>query len=149
MKTVFDPAVRDELIGRINSLNENSVAQWGKMNIHQMLKHCIIWDEWVLGTHKVEYKQSFLGKIFGKMALKSSVKDDKPLKKNMPADRLAVKDAPKDVERQKRVWMERIASYNHYSNPAFVHGFFGKMSTEQIGVFAYKHSDHHLRQFGC
>ena len=114
-----------------------------------MLKHCILWDEWVLGTHNVEYKQSFLGKIFGKMALKSSVKDDKPLKKNMPADQHVVKVAPKDLEAQKRVWMERIASYDHYSNPTFVHGFFGKMSIEQIGIFAYKHSDHHLRQFGC
>jgi hypothetical protein len=45
MNSVFDKATRDELISRINTLNENSTAQWGKMNIYQMLKHCILWEE--------------------------------------------------------------------------------------------------------
>lgn len=30
MKTVFDKTTRDELINRINTLNENSIAQWGQ-----------------------------------------------------------------------------------------------------------------------
>jgi hypothetical protein len=31
MKTIFDDATRDELIQRINSLDEHKKAQWGKM----------------------------------------------------------------------------------------------------------------------
>ena len=46
MQTIFDKTNRDELIKRINALNENSKAQWGKMNICQMLKHCIKWRKW-------------------------------------------------------------------------------------------------------
>lgn len=150
MKTVFDKSVREELIDRINALNKNSKGQWGKMNAYQMAKHCTIWDEWVLGIHNPKYTHDFLGRIFGKMALKSTVKDDRPLKKGMPAGRgFVIKDKQGDVELQKKIWMERIAAYEHYSNPAFIHGFFGKMSVDQIGIFAYKHSDHHLRQFGC
>ena len=45
MKTIFDKTTRDELINRINSLNENSNPQWGKMNVSQMVKHCTQWDE--------------------------------------------------------------------------------------------------------
>jgi hypothetical protein len=45
------------------------------------------------------------------------------------------------------VWDEWILGKN-YSNEDFIHDFFGKMTKEQIGVFAYKHTDHHLRQFG-
>jgi hypothetical protein len=41
-----------------------------------------------------------------------------------------------------------VEAYANYSNPGFVHDFFGKMTDEQIGIFAYKHADHHLRQFG-
>jgi len=150
MKTVFDKAVREELITRINSLNKNSAAEWGKMNVYQMAKHCTIWDEWVLGTHSPVYKQDFLGLVFGKMALASSVKDDRPMKKNMPAGRdFVVKEKNGDVDLQKKVWTKRIAEYEHFSNPAFLHDFFGKMTTEQIGIFAYKHSDHHLRQFNA
>ena len=59
MKTIFDKTTRDELISRINSLHHTSTAQWGKMNVFQMTKHCTIWEEWILGTNKPVYKQEF------------------------------------------------------------------------------------------
>lgn len=148
MKTIFDKATRDELIGRINAVHPADMARWGKMNVYQMTKHCTIWDEWVLGKNSPAYKQGLLGLIFGKMVLGSAVKDDKPLQKNTPAGRdFVVKEKDGDLELQKKTWIERIEAYEHFSNPGFVHDFFGKMTTEQIGIFAYKHADHHLRQF--
>ncbi|MES2747199.1 MAG: DUF1569 domain-containing protein [Bacteroidota bacterium] len=147
MKSIFDQSTREELIARINKLNESSTPQWGKMTIFQMLKHCTRWDEWVLGTYNPRYKQDFMGFIFGKIALKSNVKDDRPIQKNMPAGKLAVKETNGDVTLQKQLWIQRIGQYENYSNPNFIHDFFGKMTKEQIGIFAYKHADHHLRQF--
>lgn len=148
MKTIFDESTRDELIRRINSLNENSKPVWGKMNICQMSEHCTIWNEWVLGKKDFVYKQEFLGKIFGKMALKSNTKDDKPIGKNMPAGKaFTVKESVDDLLNLKSIWIEQIKSYENFSNDNFIHDFFGKMTIEQIGVFAYKHNDHHLRQF--
>ncbi|MES2560829.1 MAG: DUF1569 domain-containing protein [Bacteroidota bacterium] len=150
MKSIFDQAVRDELIMRIQSLSKDHTARWGKMNIYQMISHCILWDGWILGNTNLKYKQEFLGKLFGKMALRSSVKDDKPIGKNMPAGRaFIIKEQNGNVELQKKIWVERIAAYEHFSNPDFIHDFFGKMTKEQIGIFAYKHSDHHLRQFNA
>ena len=150
MKSVFEKSTREELIGRIESLNENTIAQWGKMNVYQMAKHCTIWNEWVLGKKHFNYKQDFLGRIFGKMALESSIKDDTPMKKNMPAGRdFTVKEKNGNFELQKKNWIELIAEYEHFSNANFIHDFFGKMTIEQIGIFAYKHTDHHLRQFSA
>ncbi|MEQ9376110.1 MAG: DUF1569 domain-containing protein [Imperialibacter sp.] len=150
MKSVFDENVRAELIGRVNTITESSVAQWGKMNVFQMLKHSTKWSEWVLGTHKQVYKQELLGRIFGKMALRSNVKDDQPMKKNIPSGRdFVIKDKTGDVELQKMAWIERITEYEHFDNPDFIHDFFGVMTREEIGIFVYKHSDHHLRQFGA
>ena len=150
MKTIFDKTTRDELIDRISTLTESSTAQWGKMSVYQMTKHCTIWDEWVLGTKNPTYKQEFLGLVFGKRALKSIMKVDKPLKKNIPtSSAFTVKENDGDVEAQKKIWMNLIAEYAQFSNPDFIHDFFGKMTKEEIGVFAYKHSDHHLRQFGA
>jgi len=40
MKNVFDPAVTAELIHRIEQLNPQSPAIWGKMSVDQMLAHC-------------------------------------------------------------------------------------------------------------
>jgi hypothetical protein len=42
-----------------------------------------------------------------------------------------------------------VDGYEHYSNPDFIHDFFGRMTREQVGQLAYKHTDHHLRPFGA
>ena len=148
MKTIFDRTIRGELVQRINLLNENSNSVWGKMNIYQMTKHCTIWNEWVLGKKDFVYKQDFLGRIFGKMALKSNTKNDKPIGKNMPAGNFfTVKGKIHDLTSLKLLWIKQIEAYGNFSNDDFVHDFFGKMTLEQIGIFAFKHNDHHLRQF--
>jgi hypothetical protein len=150
MKTIFDYTTREGLINRINSLTRTNTAQWGKMNIYQMTKHCVIWNDWILGKNQTVYVQEFLGRIFGKMALKSTVGNDKPMKKNMPAGRaFTIKEKEGDLELQKTIWMKQIAEYEYFSNPNFIHDFFGKMKTDEIGILAYKHFDHHLRQFNA
>jgi hypothetical protein len=149
VKTIFDLSTRGEIIQRIGSINENSKPLWGKMNAFQMTKHCTIWDEWVLGKNDPVYKQIFLGKIFGKMGLKSDTSDDRPIGKNIPSgSAFVVIEKEGDLENQKAIWSNLIAEYEHFSNDKFIHDFFGKMTIEQIGIFAYKHNDHHLRQFG-
>jgi hypothetical protein len=145
MKTIFDPATRNELIARISSLNENSTAQWGKMNVYQMVKHCAAFEEMALGKKK--YKRKFIGYLFGKMALRNVMKDEKPLARNTPTlPELIIKENG-NISDQKANWIALIEEYAHFSNHNFVHPFFGKMTKEQIGYMAYKHTDHHLRQF--
>lgn len=144
MKSVFDKITRDELITRINSLDENSTAQWGKMNVSQMLKHCTQWDEMALS--KKQYKQSLLGKLFGKMALKDMMKD-KPMKKNLPTvPSFKIKENI-NVAEEKNKWVRLLDEYEHFSNDGFIHPFFGAMTKEHTGYMVYKHADHHLRQF--
>ena len=150
MKTVFDKADRDRLIDRINSLSKYNEARWGQMNVYQMIKHCCIYDSWVLGKNNPKYRQTLAGKIFGKMVLKSMTRDDRPVKKNMSTIKdFIVKKRDGDVELQKKIWIRLISEYDNYSNPDFIHSFFGKMTMEQRGILAYKHADHHLRQFGA
>ena len=146
MKTVFDKTTRDELIGRIDTLNENSKNKWGKMNVYQVLKHCTLWDEWM--QRNKSNKQAFIGRLFGKMALKKILKDESPLARNTPTLReLIVKEINGDVASEKTKWIALINEYAHFSNPNFVHTFFGKITKEQAGQLVYKHADHHLRQF--
>lgn len=149
MKTIFDNQVRKGLISRIQSLNEEHKAQWGKMNLYQMVRHNTYWNGWIQGTESHIYKQAFMGKIFGKIALRKMIGNEKPLDKNIPtSSQFKVKETNGDLEVEKLKWVSMIKAYENYNNPNFVHDFFGKMSREQIGILAYKHSDHHLRQFG-
>jgi hypothetical protein len=144
MKTIFDQTTRDELINRIKTLNENSTPQWGKMNVYQMLKHCTLWEEMLLG--KRQYKQSFLGRLFGKMALKDMLKDE-PLKPNLPTVPGFKISGNGDVAAAKAEWIRLIEQHALQKSSGFVHPFFGRLAAEQGGRIAYKHIDHHLRQF--
>jgi hypothetical protein len=55
MKNLFDSTARTELIARIHQLDEHSIAQWGKMTVYQMIRHCAKWDDMLLG--KIVCKQ--------------------------------------------------------------------------------------------
>jgi hypothetical protein len=147
MKTVFEQETRNELIRRIQSLQENSPRQWGKMSLSQMLRHCTQFEEMSLGKKK--YKQAFLGKLFGKLALKNILRD-KPLKKNLPTvPEFRIKEKEPYVEEGKKNWISLIGEYELLSTEGFVHPFFGRMTKDQSGYWSYKHADHHLRQFSA
>ncbi len=148
MKTIFDKEVTDELISRIEKLTDKHSPQWGKMNVNQMVAHMNIWNEWVLGKNELPHKQGFLGKLIGKRMLKRDTRDDSPMARGMPAGKgFTVKEHVQDLPKQKDRWIELVRELSHYQDHYFLHDFYGYMTREQIGIFVYKHSDHHLRQF--
>ncbi|MBI5372970.1 MAG: DUF1569 domain-containing protein [Sphingobacteriales bacterium] len=146
MKTVFDSATREELVARIRTLDENSRALWGSMTVYQVLKHGRLWEEMAAG--RIRCKRVFAGRLLGRLVLKNVLKDDSPLmRKAASSPELLVKETTGDIAAEKEKWIALVKAYAHFSNPGLVHPFFGKMTKEQIGYFAYKHIDHHLRQF--
>jgi hypothetical protein len=148
MKTVFDAAVRDELVSRINTLTLQNHAQWGKMTVSQMLKHCILCDEMFFG--KLVIKRVFIGRLLGPMMLKKVLKDDRGFGRNSPTSQLLKTTGQNcDIDLHKKEWISNIEQFAVYNNTNFIHPFFGPMTKDQVGLFAYKHADHHLRQFGA
>ena len=149
MKTIFDNNTREELIDRIGNINEDTKSHWGKMNVYQMLQHNTYWNGWILGHNNHTYKQAFIGKIFGKIALKRMIKDEQPFDKNIPtSEQFKPKALIGDWDAEKSKWIFLLKEYENYNNPNFIHDFFGKMTKEEVGILVYKHTDHHLRQFG-
>lgn len=146
MKTIFDQTTRDELVGRVKKLSENSTAQWGTMNAFQMLRHCTISEEMYQG--KRSFKRLFIGRLFGAMALKGILKNEEPMKKNQPTHPEMKITGSGDFQKERDRWIELLEGYAAHSNHGIVHPFFGKMNKSQIGQYVYKHTDHHLRQFG-
>lgn len=149
MKSIFKQEDRAEIISRINTLNEESKAQWGRMTIGQMLRHCALCEEYYMGNFEV--KRSLLGRIVGKMAINSMLKNERvPFPKNSVAPaQFRVAENIDQIEEEKQKWLALMNKYANYNNDHFTHWFFGKMSKEQLGQFVYKHSDHHLKQFGA
>lgn len=150
MNTIFDSTIREQLVGRIKQVHLNDKAEWGKMNAFQMLKHNTYWNEWILGKGNHVYKQSLIGRVVGKMVLKNMIIDEKPIDKNIPTSaQFKAKELKGDFESEKSKFISLIYAYENFNNPNFIHDFFGTMTAEQIGVLVYKHTDHHLRQFGA
>ena len=84
------------------------------------------------------------------MALKNSLKDESPMMRNaVTSAELKVKESHGSLTPERAKWIALIEELAHFSNPDFVHPFFGEMTKEQIGYHTYKHIDHHLRQFNC
>lgn len=149
MKDIFEQKTIDEFKHRIHNLSEDAQPLWGKMNVYQMLKHCSENEKMIL--QEKSYKRLFFGKLFGRMALKSMIKDDKPLDKNQPTHPEFKIKGEGDVESQKEIWLSLLDKYPQKTAAdfdQFVHPFFGKMGKKEVAIASFKHIDHHLRQFG-
>jgi DinB superfamily len=148
MKSIFEKQTREELIHRIEKLSDSSAASWGKMNVYQMIIHCIKTEEMYLQLKR--YDRLFIGRIFGQMSLKSLVKDEKQFKQNEPTHpEFKIKDNGY-ISATKAKWISLIQGFENKKEAdyqGFLHPFFGKMTKTEVGHYNYKHIDHHLRQF--
>lgn len=146
MQTVFNNSTANQLNTRIAALSAQCKPLWGKMDCFQMLRHCVLSEE--MFQRKKTYGRLFIGRLFGRMVLNKVLKSD-GMKKNMPTHPDLKIKASGDIEAEKLKWITLINNYANLPREDFIHPFFGKMTCDEIGQFVYKHTDHHLKQFGC
>ena len=143
-KSLSDPRARQELLDRLDRLTSGATPLWGTMTAPQMLAHLADWMLMAKGELKV--------------GLKNRPQRYPPLKQLMiywlPFPR-GIPTSPELVGRRPLEWsIERAAVHKHvesFANPRATwpeHPVFGKMTSRAWSVFAYRHMDHHLRQFG-
>ena len=145
VKNLFDTAVKQELIDRINTLAPESKAIWGKMNVAQMLAHCQMPLGVATGKHIL--KRNFLFSLIGPL-FKKQLFNDKPFKRNLPTDKTFIIANPQDFAKEKQSLIDMINSFSEASMSGKPHPFFGDLSNEEWSRGTWKHLDHHLQQFG-
>jgi Protein of unknown function (DUF1569) len=146
VKNLFDPAVKQGIISRINSLTPQSKALWGKMNVSQMLAHLQMPIAIAYGTHQP--KGSFLLRIIGPL-FKSKLWDETPYKQSLPTDpTFVMTGSEKDFEKEKTKLLEMVNRFTESAVAGERHPVFGKMNKENWSKATWKHLDHHLKQFG-
>jgi len=145
LQNLFDPAVKQEIIDRINKLTPQSPAQWGKMNVAQMLAHLQVPIGVAEGTNKI--KRTLFARIVGPLA-KPILYSNKSFKRSLPTDPSFVMiGSEKDFKKEKQNLVEMVSSFSEKNIVNEVHPFFGKMTKEQWSIGTWKHLDHHLQQF--
>ena len=148
MESIFEPGSCAAILQRIEKLQPDTAAQWGKMNVSQMLAHCQVPIECALGDR--QQKQSLFGKLFGPITKKQMLKDT-PFKKNLPTDASFVVKDQRNFEKEKqslKTLIQRLSSADTALIIQRPHPFFGKLTAEELGKLTWKHLDHHLQQFG-
>ncbi|MFN0057137.1 MAG: DUF1569 domain-containing protein [Planctomycetota bacterium] len=148
MSSMFNPKDSDAILARIQRLTPNQKAEWGKMNVSQMLAHCRA--PLRVATGELQLKRSLMGFLFGRLA-KKSLTGPKPFQRNLPTDKSFLVRDQRDFATEKRELIEQVQSFVAGGPAGLIstpHPFFGKLTVAEWDTLQWKHLDHHLRQFG-
>lgn len=149
MRNSFDIKDSQDFINRIQQLNSNTQALWGKMNVAQMLAHCNVAYELVYEPKHPKPKG------FKKWMLKKFVKNyvvsEKPYKKNTQTAPEFLIQTDKDFEVEKNRLIAFVQKTQSLGSAYFEgkesHSF-GPLTTQEWNNLFSKHLNHHLTQFG-
>lgn len=145
-KDLFDHPVYTELHDRVQKLESTDKALWGKMNAGQMMSHCSVAIEAALGITSVEDKSNLLFRTVVKWAALS----ERPFSKGLPTGKEYIMDDRRDFDREKSRLLKNLKRAHEAGMDAewYPHTVFGKLKPREWSWLLYKHTDHHLRQFG-
>ena len=148
MKSLFDIETQEEVIQRLNNLSNTNKAQWGKMSVDQMLKHCQAPLNVAIGNDELNSKIGFMKKLLFK-AFKPTMYNDKLWNQNIPTAKEYVVTGRHDFDSEKEQLKKVINEFSALKtkNDWPSRPFFGTFKTEEWGKLQYKHLDHHFRQF--
>lgn len=151
MKSVADPAVLESLKHRFAALTPGSERRWGTLTAHEMVCHIADSSDMILKTRPrtlpSPVKPRFLFKFVG---LWTPIRWPHGWRTNPRLDPRVAGTKPSEflADRTRAlVGLDALARAEKGSLE-HVHGVFGSMSTRDWQRFAFKHTDHHLRQFG-
>jgi len=145
--SILNDVERTAILQRIGSVTSASVPRWGQMDAKAMLTHLKQSALMALGELPVANKNKRAFQVF---PIKHLILYVVPFPKSAPtAPELLVSDASSvDAIRSELMSLiERIGTGPREGDGP-VHPLFGRLSFREWGVATYKHTDHHLRQFG-
>ncbi len=149
LPNIFSQSVADEIIERIQQLKPTTPAQWGKMNVSQMLAHCNVTYE--MAYENKHPKPNFLMRLILKTFVKNLVVNEIPYKKNaQTAPAFLITDEKEfDMEKNRLIqYIQKTVDLGAESFEQKESHSFGPLSITEWNNMFYKHLDHHLRQFG-
>jgi hypothetical protein len=147
MGSILNEVDRTAIRERIASVTSASAPRWGQMDARAMLTHLRQSALMALGELPVAGKNK---RVFQVFPIKHLILHVVPFPKGAPtAPELLVSDGASvdDLRSELVSLLDRIGS-GPREGAGPVHPLFGQLSFREWGVATYKHTDHHLRQFG-
>lgn len=153
MPSFFDRSTSGEFLARLDRLTRDSQPEWGTMSVAQMLAHTSKPFETV---YDPEYERQYpkpkgLTKLILRLIAKPYVVGTTPYRKNgkTAAAFLVTDERDFETERKKlKGFIKRVADEGAAAFEGRESHSFGKLKAKEWSTLFYKHTDHHLRQFG-
>ena len=147
-KNLFNAAAAESIIQRVQQLQPDTAPLWGKMNATEMLRHCNSCNAEILEQERGDKKTTVKQFLLRILALYLAPNFAKGISSE-PHHNFAGKVDSSQFEPQKGAFIRLIRELHATKRPlTLTHPAFGNISTREWGIAAYKHMDHHLRQFG-
>ncbi|HEU0013101.1 MAG TPA: DUF1569 domain-containing protein [Longimicrobium sp.] len=146
MQTLFDARARQQLTERIAKLTPDIRPSWGKMDAGRMVVHVTDQLRAGLGELACQPKNTPLAHF----PLKQLVIYVLPWPKGTPTAPELIARTPGDWQAEVaelRDALERFGTRDPQA-PWPDHPAFGRLTGKQWGHLSWRHTDHHLRQFG-
>ncbi|HEX8409302.1 MAG TPA: DUF1569 domain-containing protein [Thermoanaerobaculia bacterium] len=146
MKTLFDEQQRNGLMSRIERVTAETRPTWGKMNAERMLTHLVESMRMAIGELQTRPKNLFIRfapfrQLF--VYVLPWPKGVPTAPELIPSDSRNVDDSKRELARLCTEFGKRNTREDWPYHPAF-----GELGRKGWGVLAWRHIDHHLRQFG-
>ena len=146
--SIFNHSSFVSIYNRILALRPAAKRRWGKMNLVQMMRHLTIAIGSGVKVYKLHDESSFLSRTFLKFIVLRILGR---LPKNAPAPSGFKTDTKilLDFNTEKANILDVLEIAYASTQSTYPHPLFGKMNRNEWGKLAYRHFDHHLRQFGA
>jgi hypothetical protein len=145
-KSLSNARTRQELLARLERLKPGATPLWGTMTAPQMLAHLTDWMLMAKGEIKVALKK----RPQRIPPLKQLMIYWLPFPKGIPTSPELIGRKPLEWATERAAVRGHVQSFENLNSKSTwpEHPVFGKMTPKAWSVFAYRHMDHHLRQFG-
>ena len=148
MGSILNEGDRAAIANRLRSLSASSTGRWGSMDVTSMLQHLRRSSLMALGELSVPSKSK---RAFQMFPLKHLILYVVPFPKGAPTAPELKPDVTMSFEEERAAvlaLLERLGTgLREGAGPP--HPLFGPLSWREWGVATYKHTDHHLKQFGA
>ncbi len=143
--------LRNEYIDLLSQLDADAPRKWGKMNVQQMIEHMADYVRIASGKTPMEIitAEEHIPRMQGFLDSEKKMRENTPnqlLPDEPPAVRhTSKKDAINELE-QEIIYFFLV--FEKDKGKTLKNPFFGVLDFAQQVQLLYKHSTHHLRQFG-
>ena len=150
--TMWDPIARSTLIDRLGHLEPTATPLWGRFSAHGMVVHLIDSARMALGAMPVRMARGTPARIIRLPGMRHLFLYVLPFPRNAPTVRELLTSPAGDWDADcvtfRRLADELAARADDPGGTWPAHPFFGPLTRRDWGVLGYRHTDHHLRQFG-